>query len=148
MADTHSNITPTNMYWGTPVVLITTENEDETTNIGPMSSAWWLGHRCVQELASVSQTTINLLRNKQCVLNLPSDDMGYYINSIAKTTGSPIVPPMKQMLGYEYCKDKFTRSRLTQQPSDLVRPPRVAECPVQMEAELINSVELMHDLPD
>lgn len=148
MVDTHSIITPAIMYWGTPVVLITTENEDGTANIGPISSAWWLGHRCVLGLASVSQTTINLLRNKQCVLNLPSDDMGQYINSIAKTTGTPMMPPMKQTLGYEYCKDKFKRSGLTRQPSDLVRPPRIAECPVQMEAELINSVELMHDLPD
>lgn len=148
MAETHSIITPAIMYWGTPVVLITTENEDGTTNIAPMSSAWWLGHRCVLGLASMSQTTTNLLRNKQCVLNLSSDDMGHYINSIAKTTGSPVVSPLKKVLGYEFCKDKFARSGLTQQPSDLVRPPRVTECPVQMEAELMNSMGLMHDLPD
>lgn len=148
MADTHSVITPAIMYWGTPVVLITTENEDGTANIGPISSAWWLGHRCVLGIGSKSQTTTNLLRNKQCVLNLPSDDMGHYINSIAKTTGSPVVPPFKQGLRYEFCKDKFARSGLTEQASDLVRPPRITQCPVQMEAEMINSMELMHDLPD
>lgn len=148
MADTHSIITPAIMYWGTPVVLITTENEEGTANIGPISSAWWLGHRCVLGLASVSQTTINLMRTKQCVLNLPSDDMGHYINPIAKTTGTPDIPPVKQMLGYEYCKDKFARSGLTPRASDLVRPPRIAECPVQMEAEVMGSTELMSDLPD
>ncbi|KUL85642.1 hypothetical protein ZTR_08855 [Talaromyces verruculosus] len=148
MVDTHSIITPAIMYWGTPVVLITTENEDGTANIAPMSSAWWLGHRCVLGMGSISQTATNLLRNKQCVLNLSSDDMGHYINSLAKTTGSAVVPPRKQGLGYEFCKDKFARSGLTQQPSDLVRPPRIAECPVQMEAEMMNSMKLMHDLPD
>ena len=29
------------LYFGTPVVLITTRNEDGTPNIAPMSSAWW-----------------------------------------------------------------------------------------------------------
>ncbi|KAF2463691.1 uncharacterized protein BDR25DRAFT_245063 [Lindgomyces ingoldianus] len=144
----HSIITPAIMYWGTPVVLITTKNEDGTANIGPMSSAWWLGHRCVLGLASMSQTTINLLRTSQCVLNLPSDDMVHYINPIAKTTGSPDVPPVKQMLGYDYCNDKFRLSGLTQQASDFVQPPRIAECPVQMEVELMNKMELMQDLPD
>ncbi|KAK8033802.1 hypothetical protein PG991_003200 [Apiospora marii] len=119
------------MYWGTPVVMVTTENEDGTANIAPMSS-----------------TTNNLLRTKQCVLNLPSDSMGPYINAMAKTTGTPVVPPLKQALGYEHCKDKFARSGLTRQPSDLVRPPRIAECPVQMEAEVMGTTELMQDDPD
>lgn len=133
------------MYWGTPVVLITTENEDGSSNIAPMSSAWWLGHRCVLGLSASSQTTQNLLRTKQCVLNLPSDEMGSSINAIARTTGTSEIPPGKQTLGYEYCKDKFERSELSSQRSDLVRPPRIAECPVQMESELVNITELMQD---
>lgn len=136
------------MYWGTPVVLITTENEDGTANIAPISSAWWLGHRCVLGLARISQTTINLLRTKKCVLNLASDDMAPFINPIAKTTGTLEVPPFKRTLGYEYCKDKFLLSGLTKQQSDLIEPPRITECPVQMEAEMMNNMELMHDLPD
>ena len=148
MVSTHSTVAPSIMYWGTPVVLITTVNEDGTSNIGPMSSAWWLGHRCVLGLAAMSQTTINLLRTKQCVLNLASDDIRSYVNAIAKTTGTPDVPPLKQALGYEYCKDKFGRSGLTPHSSDLIRPPRIVEFPVQMEAELMHSTELMQDLPN
>ncbi|KAF2659524.1 hypothetical protein K491DRAFT_650923 [Lophiostoma macrostomum CBS 122681] len=148
MTETHSIITPAIMYWGTPVVMITTENEDGTANIGLMSSAWWLGHRCILGLLSASQTPINLLRTRTCVLNLASDDMVHYINPITKTTGTPVVPQLKQDLGYEYCSDKFRLSGLTRQASDLVPPPRIAECPVQMEAELTNSMEMMQDLPD
>ncbi|KAK8861887.1 hypothetical protein PGQ11_008122 [Apiospora arundinis] len=144
----HSVISPAIMYWGTPVVLITTENEDGTPNIAPMSSAWWLADRCVLGLASHSQTTINLMRTKQCVLNLPSDDMGSYVNAIAKTTGSPVIPPGKIRLGYAHCKNKFARSGLTPQASDLVRPPRISQCPVQMEAEVIGSTKLMQDAPN
>ncbi|KAK8108222.1 FMN-binding split barrel [Apiospora kogelbergensis] len=142
----HSVINPAIYYWGTPVVLITTENEDGTTNIAPMSSAWWLGDRCVLGLASQSHTPMNLLRTKQCVLNLPSDDMGAYVNAIAKTTGSPVLSPKKQTLGYELCRDKFGRAGLTPQPSDLVRPPRIAECPVQMEVELVLRTHIQDDL--
>jgi flavin reductase (DIM6/NTAB) family NADH-FMN oxidoreductase RutF len=103
----HSIISPAIHYWGTPVVLISTVGEDGSANIAPMSSAWWLADRCVLGLADISQTTMNLLRTKQCVLNLLSDDMGPHINAIARTTGTPDIPPAKQMLGYEYCKDKF-----------------------------------------
>ncbi|KAF4343773.1 ydfE [Fusarium beomiforme] len=148
MADTHSIITPAIMYWGTPVALITTLNKDGTPNIGPISSVWWLGHRCILGLASGSQTTMNLLRTKTCVINLASDDMARYINPIAKTTGTPTVPPGKKGRGYKHCNDKFRLSGLTHQESDLVQPPRITECPVQMEAEFMNSMELMQDLPD
>lgn len=74
--------------------------------------------------------------------------MGHYVNAMAKTTGTPEVPPVKVALGYEYCKDKFQRAGLTAQKSDFVRAPRIAECPVQMEAELMGFTQMMQDLPD
>lgn len=36
-------IQPKMLYFGTPVVLISTLNEDGSPNIAPMSSAWWQG---------------------------------------------------------------------------------------------------------
>jgi flavin reductase (DIM6/NTAB) family NADH-FMN oxidoreductase RutF len=81
-------ISPPIFYWGTPVVLITKENEDGTFNIAPMSSAWWLGNRCMLGLGADSQTTINLIRTKQCVLNLVDDTMAGIVNGLAMTTGA------------------------------------------------------------
>lgn len=138
----HSQISPAILYWGTPVVIISTENEDGTYNLGPMSSAFWLGDRCILGLLSSSQTTINLLRTKQCVLNLPSDDLTANVNGLARTTGTKDIPDFKQMLGYEYVKDKFAAAKLTPQASEIVRPPRIKECPVQMEAELVIANDL------
>ncbi len=40
---THRMIRPKILYFGTPVVLLTTLNEDGSTNISPISSAWSLG---------------------------------------------------------------------------------------------------------
>lgn len=134
-------------YWGTPVVLVTTENEDGSANIAPMSSAFWLGSRCMLGLARNSQTTVNLRRTGQCVLNLPSDNMVAHVNALARTTGTEIVPDVKISLGYRYEKDKFGAAGLTQQASEIVRPPRVQECPAQMEAEMTGVYEMMSSLP-
>ena len=151
----HQIISPAIFYWGTPVVCITTTNEDGTFNVAPMSSAWWLGNRCVLGLAVVSQTTINLLRTKQCVLNLPSDDMIDAVNKLARTTGSADVAAaepksplnlFKKTAGYTYVQDKFGHAGLTPQTSEFVQPARIAECPVQMEGELVGFHEMFQDL--
>lgn len=133
----HQVIAPTILYMGTPVIIISTENLDGTPNLAPMSSAWWLGQRCMLGLAAESQTTLNLQRTKQCVLNLPSDDMVPAVNRLAKTTGREDMSAFKQATGYRYVRDKFGAAGLTPMPSDLVSPPRVAECPVQMEVRLV-----------
>lgn len=141
----HSPISPAILYWGTPVVLITTNNLDGTPNISPMSSAWWLGDRCILGLACDSQTTINLQRTGQCVLNLPSDNMADAVNALARTTGTPVLPEGKKTRGYRYEKDKFNCANLTPQRSEVVDPPRILECPVQMEASLVTEHEMMGD---
>jgi flavin reductase (DIM6/NTAB) family NADH-FMN oxidoreductase RutF len=147
-AETHKVINPAILYMGTPVLLISTLNDDGTPNLAPMSSAFWLGHRCILGLASYSQTTKNILRTRQCVLNLPSDDMAANVNGIARTTGSKVIPQGKLDKGYTYQPDKFGAAMLEPQPSDLVEPPRASKCPVQMEAELVTHHSLMGDQPD
>ncbi|KAH8673380.1 hypothetical protein BX600DRAFT_433011 [Xylariales sp. PMI_506] len=144
----HSIISPAILYWGTPVVLISSENEDGSSNLAAMSSAWWLGHGCMLGLDAESKTTENMLRTGQCVLNLPDDTMAAHVNELADTTGSNPVSASKQSRNYKFIKDKWTKARLTQEPSDFVRPSRIVECPVQMECEVIDSSPLRKDLPD
>jgi flavin reductase (DIM6/NTAB) family NADH-FMN oxidoreductase RutF len=132
----HVTTAPAILYFGTPVVLISTRNPDGSANLAPMSSAWWLGQRCVLGLATVSQTTRNLLRTGECVLNLPSSDMAAHVDRIARTTGTDPVPDGKRSRGYRYVVDKFAEAGLTPVPSVTVRPPRALECPVQLEATL------------
>ena len=40
-------IEPAILYFGTPVVLIGSTNEDGSANLAPMSPAWWVGWRCM-----------------------------------------------------------------------------------------------------
>jgi len=130
----HLTVEPKILYFGTPVVLISTLNEDGSPNLAPMSSAWWLGQSALLGMSARSQTVTNLRRNPQCVLNLPSADLVGAVDRLALLTGRNPVPEYKREMGYVYQPDKFGAARLTPQPSTLVMPPRVAECPVQLEA--------------
>lgn len=135
---------PNILYFGTPVVLISTVNEDGSYNLAPMSSAFWLGWRCILGMATFSKTTQNILRTGQCVLNLPSAGQVASVNLLARTTGSNPVPAGKLQKGYRYEKDKFAIAGLTADLSETVTSPRVRECPVQLEAIL----ETVHELAE
>ena len=143
----HRQTNPAILYFGTPVVLISTVNPDGSGNLAPMSSAWWLGWRCVLGLAVASQTTQNLLRTGECVLNLPSDAQAAAVDRIARTTGSDPVPAGKQARGYRHLREKFVTAGLTEAPSVTVAPPRALECPVQMEARLETTMPIAQGDP-
>src|SRR3954471_15678928 len=94
------------LYFGTPVVLFGPTNEDGSYNLAPMSSAFWLGWRCMLGLSGVSKTPENMKRTRECVLNLPSLDMVAAVNRLARTTGSDPVPEGKLRRGYRTERDK------------------------------------------
>src|SRR5437764_9405157 len=130
----HRTTDPTILYFGTPVALISTLNEDGTPNIAPMSSAWWLGWSCMLGLGSMGKTSDNLIRTRECVINLPSAAQVGHVDRLALTTGKNPVPEKKVSWGYRFEPDKLRTADLTPVPSLVVQPPRIAECPVQMEA--------------
>ena len=133
----HVKSEPSILYFGTPVVLISTLNEDETYNLAPMSSAFWLGWRCILGLAASSKTTQNMMRTGECVLNLPSVEEVAAVDRLARTTGSNPVPESKMRKGYRYEFDKFGLAGLTPAVSETVGPPRARECPLQLEAQML-----------
>ncbi|MEV1007730.1 flavin reductase family protein [Streptomyces sp. NPDC049881] len=130
----HRPIDPAILYFGTPVVLLSTRNEDGTPNLAPFSSVFWLGRRAVLGIGARSATARNLLRTGECVLNLPSDDLVSAVDRLALTTAADPVPPTKARRGYRHVRDKFGRAGFGATPSETVAPPRVTECPVHMEA--------------
>src|ERR1700710_2047387 len=95
-------IEPAILYLGTPVVLIGSTNEDGSFNLAPMSSAWWVGWRCMLGLARNSKSTENMIRSGECLLNLPSADLVGAVNPLARTPGSDPVPPGKIRRGYRH----------------------------------------------
>lgn len=127
-------IRPNILYFGTPVLLIVTRNADGSANITPMSSAWALADRIVLGLSQGGQGLANLYRERECTLNVVAPEQWQAVEALAPTTGRDPVPGWKA--GYRHVADKFALAGLTPLPSEQVRPPRVAECPLQMEARV------------
>jgi flavin reductase (DIM6/NTAB) family NADH-FMN oxidoreductase RutF len=130
-------IDPSILYFGTPVALISSLNEDGKTNLAPMSSFWALGGTLVLGLLDETKTAENLDRHPECVVNLPSPNMWKIVEKLAPLTGKNPVPEIKAKQ-FRFEPDKFTAAGLTSLPSDCVKPLRARECPVQMEARVTN----------
>ena len=128
---------PKILYFGTPVALLSTLNEDGSANLSPMSSTLFVSWRGVLGLQGNSKTTENLRRTGEMVINFPSVLQVAHVDRLARTTGTFPVPADKVARGFRYEKDKFGTAMLTPMKSETVGPPRVAECPIQLEARLV-----------
>ncbi|MFC0601312.1 flavin reductase family protein [Streptomyces palmae] len=132
-AVTHVEIEPSVLYFGTPVVLLSTENQDGSFNLAPISSAWALGQTVVLGLGREGQSAYNLGSRPDLVINLPAPAQWPAVERLAPLTGRNPVPASKHE-GCRFEADKFAAAGLTAEPSHRVRPPRVAGCPIQLEA--------------
>jgi flavin reductase (DIM6/NTAB) family NADH-FMN oxidoreductase RutF len=125
-------LNPKMLYFGTPVVLVSSLNSDGSTNIAPMSSAWWVGRTAMLGLSVNSQTVRNLEQRPQLVLNLADASMVDAVDRLALLTGRPDVPEYKRARGYTYQPDKYRAAGLS--PVELAAgwPTAVAESLIQM----------------
>jgi len=133
---TFRTIEPKILYFGTPVALVSSLNEDGSTNLAPMSSFWALGWTLMLGVLDETKTAVNLDRHPECVVNLPDPAMWPNVEKLAPLTGKYPVPKIKAKQ-FRFEADKFGASELTQLASELVKPVRVMECPVHMEARVI-----------
>jgi flavin reductase (DIM6/NTAB) family NADH-FMN oxidoreductase RutF len=129
-------IEPKILYFGTPVALISSLNEDGSTNLAPMSSFWALGWTLMLGLLDETKTAENFARHAECVVNLPSPDMWQQVEKLAPLTGKTPVPTVKAKQ-FRYESRKFEAAGLTAMPSEVVKPARARECPVHMEARVV-----------
>ncbi|MNO21211.1 Flavin reductase like domain protein [compost metagenome] len=139
-------IHPKILYYGTPVILLTTLNEDMTVNISPISSSWALGNHIILGLGTGGKALENLKRMPECVINLPAASQWEQVEGLARLTGKNPVPAEKKEAGFIYEKDKFAYSGLTQAASITVQTARIAECPIQIEAR-VNHIRIPEDSP-
>lgn len=133
--DPHCVITPSILYIGTPVVLVSTCNPNGSPNLAPMSSVWALGQYMALGLGAQGQTADNLARTGECVLNFPSAEQWHAVERLAPLTGKSPIPAHKAQQ-FRFHADKFGAANLTPISSHLVAPPRVLECPLQFEARV------------
>src|SRR6202000_1668007 len=89
------SIEPKILYFGTPVALISSLNEDGGTNLAPISSFWALGWTMVLGLLDDTKTIENLRRHGECVVNVPSPELWQQVERLAPLTGKDPVPQEK-----------------------------------------------------
>lgn len=134
-------IEPRILYFGTPVALISSLNEEGETNLAPMSSFWALGWTMLLGLLEETKTADNMRRHPECVINLPSPDMWERVEKLAPLTGKNPVPEIKAKQ-FRFEPHKFPVAGLTPLASEAVKPMRAKECPVHMEARVVKMHEL------
>ncbi len=130
------SLPPTTLLFPTPVVLVTSIDEEGKPNIITLA---WVGvvnseppmigisvrpqrysHDCIQ-------------RTKEFVVNIPSQEMVRKVDACGVVSGRE--------------KDKFALIGFKAIPSEKVKPPLIDECPVQMECEVKQIIPLgSHDL--
>jgi flavin reductase (DIM6/NTAB) family NADH-FMN oxidoreductase RutF len=137
-------IEPKMLYFGTPVVLISSLNDDGTTNLAAMSSAWWVGRTAMLGMSVNSQTVHNLAKRPECVLNLVDVSMVDAIDRLALLTGRRDVPEYKKARNYRYESDKFAAAGLAPVRLTDDGPLGVAESPIQMQSV----VRAIHDIDE
>ncbi len=129
----HEVVHPRVLYVGTPVYLVSTENDDGTFNLAPASSHFALGQILVLGLETDGQSAANLMERPELTVNFPSGALWEQVEKLAQVTGRNPVPAAKAER-YQFEPRKFEYVGLTPQDSELVRPPRVLECDLQFEA--------------
>lgn len=129
-------VEPKVLYFGTPVVLISSRNADGSTNLGPMSSAWWLDRSAMLGMSVGSQTVQNLMERPECILNLVDPAMVASLDRIALLTGSRQMSDAKKSRGYRYEPDKFAAAGLTRSPGSLVDVDAIEESPINLEGRI------------
>ncbi len=134
-------ISPKILYFGTPVVLVSTVDSKGNVNLSPMSSAWALGNTVVLGLSSLGKTLENLINSRECTLNFPHGGMWRNVEMLAPLTGKDPVPEEKSRV-FRHESNKFFASGLTPVASENVIPPRVLECQLQMECTVSNIYDM------
>jgi flavin reductase (DIM6/NTAB) family NADH-FMN oxidoreductase RutF len=128
-------IEPKILYFGSPVALVSSMNEDGTTDLAPISSFWALGWTLVLGLLVETKTADNVARHAECVVNIPSPEMWESVERLAPLTGKNPVPELKAKQ-FRFEPRKFEAAQLTPLSSELVQPMRAKECPVHLEARV------------
>jgi flavin reductase (DIM6/NTAB) family NADH-FMN oxidoreductase RutF len=125
-----------------PVALVSTVDRDGVPNLAPFSFFTGVGSNpptvlfcpVVRARGAAGDIRKDTLRNVEetgeFVINVVSDE----IAAAANATAAEVPPEV----------DEFVLSGLTPQASEVVRPPRVAESPAQMECKLLQVIYTGH----
>ena len=131
---------PNMFYYGFPVVLLSTMDDKGRVNITPITCTFTLGTNAVIALVKLNQAYENIKAVPEAVFNLPTSQMWEQVEAIAPYTAKDPVPAQKAAK-YTHTDDKFALGGFTPLASEKVCPPRIAQCPIQAEAKVVNIID-------
>lgn len=140
----HRVITPSVLYFGTPVAVVSSVNPDGSTNIAPISSYWALDDLIVIGLGATGRTATNLRERPDLVVNLFEDGAWEEIDALGRYTGANPVPTGKRA-DCRFVADKFAAVGWTPVASSSGGPVRIAEASVHIEA-VVTAIDEVADL--
>ena len=76
------------------------------------------------------------------IITLPAGDVDPRCALTPGTTAADPMPGYKRAMGFAHVTDKFERAGLTAVAPEAVAPPRVAECLIQIECEVLSVREV------
>ncbi|KAL8768889.1 MAG: hypothetical protein Q9209_004943 [Squamulea sp. 1 TL-2023] len=123
-----------------PVAIISTRNPDGSVNLAVCSDLDLVEDCFMFTLPTQSQTVGNMLFEKECVINIPSQELAPAIERLIRTTGSRELAAIQQEQGFRYVRAKFAEAKLTPCRSMQVTTAGVEECPLRVEAELVRAL--------
>jgi flavin reductase (DIM6/NTAB) family NADH-FMN oxidoreductase RutF len=85
-------IDPKILYFGTPVALVSSLNEDATTDLAAISPFGALGWTLLLGLRTETKNAESEERHRACVVNLPSPEMWRKVEKLAPSTGKNARP--------------------------------------------------------
>jgi flavin reductase (DIM6/NTAB) family NADH-FMN oxidoreductase RutF len=118
------------------------------TNRSPLLSAVVpvviYGLRITLNLPRQSSTANNLIRARECVINLPGAETIAAIKRLAQT-----VTPINNNFDFRFPRvvacGRLTPAHMTLVPSEAIAALRALECPMQLEARIEGSIDTMAD---
>ncbi len=120
-----------------PIAFVSTVSADGLRNLAPFSFFTAISANppviCFSPMirgrdASTKDTLRNIQATREFVVSVVTEEIAEQMNA----TSADVPPDV----------DEFTLAHLTPVPSDVVRPPRVRESPVNMECRLVQIVEI------
>ncbi len=126
-------------YYGFPVFLVTTQDQQGNNNISAACSSISLGEKIIIGISKGSKTWHNFMAGSDAVINIPDYTLWEKIEQIGRLTGGDALSDNQTKWGTEISHDKFTQAGLHTEAAESVAPVRVSECSIQAECRLVST---------
>lgn len=123
------------LYYGFPVLLLTTTDNDGNFNVSPISSSISLNNKIIIGISKGGKTYDNLVSGSDAVINIPNFKLWKEVEELGRLTGKDTLSENQIKWGVQKCEDKASKVKLHTESAIDITSPRIVECPIQVECK-------------